>query len=585
MGNVINRSDLSLITQQKQLNVSIKLEIYNDNNTLLSVVQSNIIEGTFSIDSESDVRRTCSISLKPDKKKSIFVNQDGYIWVNKSAKIYIGVENTRTKQYVWYSQGLYYFKDTSATYDATTNTLNVSACDYMISLDGTKDGNVDALQISIPAYEVDENTGEITKRNIIRDAMVSTITQLGKVKDYMIDDIGEQNAMEQINSDWKEYRKKHELWNTIPYDLEFSSGTTVLSMVSQLRDLYPNYETFFDSDGIFVCQMIPNCDNDDIVFDDDFFQKILISENCNLDLSSVRNVCKVWGKVIEADMYCDSSVYKDNIYTCNVDGYSKYKTNDKIAVRILNTNNANPMLQINNLSALPIYSESTDTYINANLLSANKVYSFKISRLIVDNEYMYVAYWLGEWQPCAITALIDGKSNEDYITKDGKTVKKYSLEYFKDKYNCNTASVITIPNSPFTVEKIGEVLNPKSGDEYDNIMSDSLALERAEYENWKTTRLKDTISIDTKIVPFADVNIKCQYRRSDLTIPYSYVVKSITHNFNNGTTSWTMYRHYPSMKTILENLGTHNALSSYPHSILELYTHEELEKFWEGAVY
>lgn len=586
MKDIITKSDLSLTTQPK-LDLSLKIEIYSEDNNILSVIQSNIIEGSFNIDSESDIRRSCSITVKPDKNKSIVVDPDGYIWINKIAKIYIGIKNIRTKQYMWFSQGCYYFKDTSSTYDSTTNTLSISACDLMVKLDGTKNGNIGgSLDIIIPAYEEDETSGEVIKYNVIRDALVSVITELGGVKEYMIDDFGEQNGIEQINSNWQQYREENPLWNVIPYDLEFSAGTTVLSLATALRDLYTNYEIFFDVDGVFIGQMIPNCDNDDIVFNDSFFQKRLISESKTLDLTSVRNVIEVWGNVIDIDYYIENAVYENGVFSYVLEGYEKYKLNDKFSLFIPETNTKETYIRINDLEALPVYDESTNTFITKEKLEKNKIYSFKISKIVKDGNKIYIAYLLGQWQPHALTALIDGTlSTENYTTSNGKVVKKYSEEYFKDKYNCDAVSLVEITNSPFSVEKIGEILEVKQGGEFENITSDSLALERAEYENWKTTRLTDSITIKTLITPFADVNIKCSYRSSDSQQVFNYIVKSISHSFDEGTTTWTMYRHYPSVKTILENKGTHKALSYYPHNILGLYAQEDLTNFWEGATY
>lgn len=587
MTNTITQSDLSLILQ-RNLDLSLKIEILNNDDSIAAVIQSNVVnDASFSTDSESDVRRTCSLSLKPDHSKSLIIDQDGFIWVNRSARIYIGIKDMRTGQYIWYSQGYYYFKDSSSTYDKTTDTLNVSCCDYMVKLDGTKNGLVGgASQITIPSYETDPDTGEITKYNTIRNSIVSTLEQLGGIKKHIIDDVGEQNAMEQINSDWEIYRQKHPLWNTIPYDLEFSSGCSVFSILSELRDLYPNYEMFFDTNGYFICRMIPNCDNDDIVFTDTFLQKILISEDLSLDLTNVRNVCEVWGKTLETDRYAQSSVCSDNTYICSIEGYSEYALKDKIAIDICEDNPEKPMLQINDLEVIPICNESTDTYIAGKTLLKGNTYVFRIDRIAKENSTITVAYLLGQWQPHAVAALVDGrKSEEMYVTSTGKEVTKYSEEYFNEVYNCNYVSLIPAANSPFTVQKIGEVLDVKTGGEYDNITSDSLASARAEYENWKNCRLSDSITIKTTLVPFAEVGIKCSYRSSHnpKSPVQTYIVKSLSHDFSEGTTTWTMYRHYPSLKTILEHAGTHQALSDYSHAVLGTYTHEELTNFLEGG--
>ena len=74
-------------------------------------------------------------------------------------------------------------------------------------------------------------------------------------------------------------------------------------------------------------------------------------------------------------------------------------------------------------------------------------------------------------------------SSEQYTCADGTVTTKYTKKYFQDKYNVDTVSLKIIKDSPFTVQRLGEErLDVKSGDVYENISSDSLALERAEYE-------------------------------------------------------------------------------------------------------
>ena len=46
---------------------------------------------------------------------------------------------------------------------------------------------------------------------------------------------------------------------------------------------------------------------------------------------------------------------------------------------------------------------------------------------------------------------------------------------FQKFYNCERVDMTTVPNSPFAVEKLGEILDVKVSGEYENITSDDLA--------------------------------------------------------------------------------------------------------------
>lgn len=537
--------DLRLL-YQPNLEYAIKVEVL-ENNAVIDVLHGIIQGGSSSINADSDIRRTCNFTIIPTWENDIKVNENGLIWINKDVHLYIGLKDIHTDEYVWYTQGCFVFASCAGNFDIQTNQLSITCNDYMANLDGTKNGQIGALTTLIPAYEENEETGEVIKHNIIREAVIKTFTQLGRFKNYFVDDIGEYYAMPEHNKDWKKYREENELWNTIPYDLEFSAGCSVLSILQELVNLYPNYEMFFDENGTFIVQMIPSCYEDDVVFTNDFLQRILISEDSSTDLLTVRNVCEVWGEVIETDFYTESCTYSGNCYTCTVEGYEeKYYNGDIISIKVPSVNLDGATLNINSFGSIPIMDESTEKPITANRIeSANSVYSFKIKKKRVDGNDVIQAYLLGQWQPHAINVLTDGTVGEDYTSTSGVTAKRYSKEYFKTVYNCESIEFTTIPDSPFTIQKLGEIRDIKQGGEFENITSDSLALARAEYENWKNSRLTDSITITTLLIPFADVNIKVEYKPNDVDEVRQYIIKSVNHNFDNGQSTLQLTRFYP----------------------------------------
>ena len=316
----LNTHDLKLITQNI-IDIRVKIDVYDERNNIhLDTLECGIINGTSSINAESNVRRTFSLTAIPLKNKHLTVNKDGLIWINRIIKIQIGIYDRIYSQWHWYKQGSYVFSNTSATYDSSTNQIVIECYDLMSKLDGTKNGQLGALSIQYPAYEADQETGEIIKINYIRDAFITTLTQLGKISEYEIDEIGELKGFPEYNSNYLKYREESkiqvkdgsfmETWNAIPYDQEFSIGTNVLSILTAFRDLYPNYEMYFDEEGVFICKLIPSCYEDDIIFDNSFFQKIIISEDTSINLTEVRNICEVWG----ANIKCRLSYRKLFIY-------------------------------------------------------------------------------------------------------------------------------------------------------------------------------------------------------------------------------------------------------------------------------
>lgn len=575
----ITQEDLSLIFMQSAApqTAVIKVEVIEDNKVI--GVINGTVNGNVSVNAESDIRRTASLTVSPTITDKLRLMEDSLLWLNKDIRMHVGLYNPRTKNHKYYPMGTYVYTDTSGTYDTSTNQLTINCADFMKKLDGTKNGQLGALTISFPAYEENEETGEVIKYNHIRDAVVTTLEELAGITNHQIDDIGEYKAQPDYNSDWERYRQENATWNTIPYDQEFSCGTNVLSILKAFRDLYPNYEMFFDPlNNTFVCQMIPSCYEDDVYIDNNFLQHVLISENTSVDMTTVRNICEVWGKVIETDFYTENCTYQNNTYSCFVEGYDeKYYNGDIVSVKIPSINESAAQININNLGNVIIYDENTEMPIDKNKMKADSIYSFKISKRRIDKNDVLKVYLLGQWQPHALSVLTNGKVGED-ITVQGEIVKKYSKEYFQKKYNCETVEMNITTNSPFTVQKLGEILDVKHDGEYENIESDDLALSRAHWENWKNCRLTDNITITTALLPFMDVNVKVSYKPSDSDDVRQYIVKSISHDFSAFTTTITMCRFYPLYESLLKKQGTHETLSQFSNEYLSKYTHEELTK-------
>lgn len=576
----IQQSDLKLMLQ-RSLRYSIKMEVFKNDKTKMAEIYGITTEGSLTIDANSDIRRTCSFTLIPNRKEKWAISETGLIWLNNTVHVSLGLYNLRTGSYTYFKFGTFVFTNTSGTVDTTNNSISISCSDSMSLLDGTKNGQIGALTTIIPAYDEDPETGEPIKYNIIREAMIDILKQLCRIENYFIDDIGEYKAMPQNNPDWEEYRKQNEFWNTIPYDLEFSSGCSALSILQSLRDLHPNYEMFFDENNIFTCQMIPSNEDDNIILDNSFLQRVLISESSSLDMSTVRNICEVWGQVIDADFYTEQCKSANGVYICSVDGYDeKYYTGDTIAIKVDSENVNEQAININSLGNLVIYDENTEEPLSEGTLEAGIVYVFKVRTSRINNESITKIYYQGHWQAHALSVLVDGSIvNDIYTTSEGTELVLYSKEYFQVVYNCETVELNIIRDSPFAVQRIGEIPDIKTGGEYENITSDSLALARAHYENWKNSRLTDTITITTLLIPFLDVNVKVSYKPLSSQDEKEYIIKSVNHDFGSGTSSITMYRFYPLYENQNYEHGTHQILSYYTHEQLSQYTHEELSEF------
>ncbi len=166
------------------------------------------------------------------------------------------------------------------------------------------------------------------------------------------------------------------------------------------------------------------------------------------------------------------------------------------------------------------------------MLEANETYVLRIK----SSGTNYVAYYLGQYQPHALCVLSNNENDS-----------VYTKSYFAKKYNCDERNIVIRieEESPFAVQKLGEILDVKTGEEFDNILSDSVARENAIYHNRKSSSMNDTINIATKMMPFLDVNEKVEYRKQQETDCKYYIIKSISNDMGSMTSQITMYRFYP----------------------------------------
>lgn len=523
----ITQKDKDLLLQNS-IDYQYRFYVIDKSKRILDEIDGIISIGTHSIESDSENRRTVSINIYLDNYKSIETKINS--WIGYDFQFKIGIYDIRDNKYIWYDCGCYEITDANTLYDAINNSLSLSLSDWYTYINGLRNGQIGGAPIILLPNE-DESGNIIT----IRDTVISLLKNETDIKEYIVDDIGQFYGMPQNNEDYLNYRKINPLWNQLPYDLEYNAGCSVGDIFSEIKNLYPNCQMYFDIYGIFCFDMIPSCENDSVIIDNDFLQQIIVdtnSENVTYSIGTIKNVTEVFGVDYEVDRFSTTSTFINNTYNISLENYEQYNSSDIIAFTAISSNASITNLQINSLSTIPLYKEYTNEYINTGSITSNNVYVIQI-RKVNGN---YVAYFLGQYQPHALCVLTSNECDT-----------KYTKNYFAEKYNCNVNNIIfrVEPDSPFTIQKIGEVLDVKTGDEFDNILSDSVALENAIYFNKQSSTVNDTVTIITKMIPFLDVNIKVRYKKQQDDSEHEYIIKSISHNIEACTSQITMYRFYP----------------------------------------
>lgn len=527
----ITQYDKDLLLQNI-IHYNYRLLIIDGNKSIVDELVSLQTVGSYSIDSESDIRRTTSFTMYLDNfYRNYSIEKKLYEWIGYNFVLQIGIYSIREDNYIWFDCGYYLITEANTSYNVSENSITSTLSDWYSKFNGIRNGQIGGAPTIIIPNE-DEDGNPITIKNATEGILKSETD----IVDYIIDDIGQFYGMPQNNPDYEQYRLDYPLWNQLPYDLEYDVGCTVGDIFSDINNLYPNCQMYFDTFGNFCFNLIPSCEYDSAILDNSYIQNILVAsdtETVAYDIENIKNVTEVFGQTYDIDRYSTICTTSADIYTISLEDYDSYYSGDLIAF-IPNTDNIeNPKIRINNLDILPIYSEFTTNYVDAGSFKANKTYVIQIKRL---SNRSYVAYYLGQYQPHAICVLTNNADDS-----------KYTKSYFAQKYNCNINNVVlrVEEDSPFSVQKLGEILDVKSGSEFENILSDSTALENAIYYNKKSSSMNESIEIQTKMIPFLDVNIKVEYQKQQDNEVHYYIIKSIVNNTDSKTSTITMYRFYP----------------------------------------
>lgn len=455
-----------------------KINVLNFNFQTVDEISGNVLDGNITEDANSDIRRSCDISMVVTN--STFVIQPGsQIWLDKFIQIYIGIDNLYTGTTQWFNKGIYIIDQPTYTFDPVASTLEFQGYDLMAKMTGLRNGYLEGIPTVIP------------QGSDIREAMISTVTQLGGFTKYAI----QENPQ------------------TVPYDIQIDPGGTVYDILVELRDILPSWQIYFDEDGVFHYEPIPSGQNEPVMLYDDTWDEVVLSESINTDFSTVKNVIEVWGKTLEPAHYADATV-SGSTYVLNIADVSAYRVGmlyGFTAPSIVTT----PQLQINSLPVLPIVNEDGSAAV------------------IPEAETYYVV----KYQEIA------GE------TEDGPATNSFLFMGYQQPY---AVAEDDNPDSPFYVDgPVGKIRIVLQGGEYDNIYTNDLAMQRAEYELWARTRLEDNVTLSCVPVYSLQTNTVVSKTLTNETEPTLFIIKTITTNLSyEGTQTVEMITYYPLYPTI-----------------------------------
>ena len=456
--------------KQSQRNISIRINLLNFSKQIIDSIEGQVISGSITSDANSNMRNTCDIQMVVTDS-SFNVEAEGKIWMDRYIQIYIGVEDLKTHQTIWTNKGIYLLNQPTYGYSAESKALSFQGVDMMALLTDMRGGMLSEAYL-IPAG------------SNVRDVII-TILGVNGINEYVVDDCKNSDGSIQ----------------PVPYDMTFDIGSTWWDVLESLQSILPNYQMYFDVDGVFHYEPTPYKPNEVVRMDDDIWRQNVISENVSYDFESVKNSVKVLGRTHPVNYFATNVTVNEATINLTIPNLTELTDGALIGFTLTKSVYGNIMLNVNNLGAV------------------------KLSKL--DGSY--------------VTSLAKGEYWTASYDADNQSWK------FLGHVQAVGEWMDDNPNSPFFVgNPAGAIKIVLYGGEYDNIMSDELATQRAEWEIYQRCRMNDSITLTSVPIYWSEVNWMVAYTPLGQDVVNQYLIRSITTDLTyDGTQTYNMIRWYP----------------------------------------
>lgn len=467
----LTQSDINT-AKQNHRELYYRVNILNYKMQIVDEIGDVVTDATFTIDSTSNIRRTATLDITPDKDEWYKIEYGSKLWGDKYIQIYIGIKDDLTQEVNYTNMGIYLINNPSQRYESTDKTITLQLVDLMAKMTGMRNG-----------YLASGADYQIPKGSNIRDTMIAILAECG-FTNYNIEFEVDAYTETQI-------------------EITVSATSTYYDILEQLNQFNINYEMYFDTDGVFHYHKIPDAySNMQVMVDDSVWESTYISHELTNDYESIKNKIVVIGMTHDVSYYSTTTTFSNNVYQLTIADLSEL--DDGIVIGFTPTQVPNPntafRLQINSLG---VYDVIDDLGNVPNLIA---------------NTY-YVIYW----DATQLKWIFEGEVTARGIAQEDDI------------------------QSPYCVYgTLGEIGITLQGGEYDNISSDNLAQQRAEWELYTRCKLRNSLSLTCVPIYWLDVNWVISITLPNETQPQFYIIKQIsTDGTFDSTQRITLMKFYP----------------------------------------
>lgn len=457
--------------KQTYRNLHLRVNLLNFDYQTISSFEGNLISGSLASDSNSNMRNTIDVSLVVTDS-SFNIAAEGKIWLDRLIQVYVGVDDMRTGETVWMNKGIYLINQPSYSYDAENNTLSFQGVDLMGLMTGLRGGMLTATYL-------------IKQGENVRNVIIAILKE-NKFEKYVVSECQNIDGAEQ----------------TIPYEMQFDQGSTWWDVLEKILNILPNYQMYFDNNGVFHYEQIPYKSNEPIRMDDSIWKENVTDESVQYDFESVKNSVRVLGRTHDINNYpskIEISGTTINLTIADWDGIY-----DNVMFGFTPTEDVS----------------GSSISININSLGAKQLVLDKDKPVTaLSKDVYYVAYYK--------------KDIDQFI--------------FMGHHQAQGEYKDTNKDSPFYIgNPAGEIKIVLFGDEYDNIMTDELAEQRAKWEIYQRCRMNDTVQLTTVPIYWAEVNWMVEYTPLGGKTPSQYLISSVhTELSPEGKQTYELAKFYP----------------------------------------
>lgn len=132
-----------------------KIVVLNASEIPLAEITGRVTSGSISINGDSAIRRSGSITFVADEYHNDLTNVDSLLSINKKIIIYEGITNNINKHYddiIWFKLGVFVISNPSISHNINSVTINLQFKDKMCLLNGELGGNL-PTSVTFDSYD------------------------------------------------------------------------------------------------------------------------------------------------------------------------------------------------------------------------------------------------------------------------------------------------------------------------------------------------------------------------------------------------------------------------------------------------